>query len=149
MASQVSSVSSLRLFWGRDLCYVSGSLSMGSRFTVEQLILCLLRLGFTVLSCLLLYPFLFSPSSVQESPLPPPPLHICSLLMPWPLGLVPSRVWQMGNCVWTGQECKLSPNRHLQAHFRVNSAHNSDLSICFVAEGMAGMTGMTWSRGHV
>lgn len=70
MASQVSSVSSRRLFWGRDLCYVSGSLSMGSRFTVEQLILCLLRWGFTVLSCLLLYPFLFSPSSVQESPLP-------------------------------------------------------------------------------
>lgn len=49
----------------------------------------------------------------------------------------------MGDCIWTGQECKLSPNRYLQTHFPVNYAYNSDLSICFVAEGMAVMTGMT------
>lgn len=32
------------------------------------------------------------PPSCRRFICPSPPLHICSLLMPWPLGLVPSRV---------------------------------------------------------
>lgn len=115
------------------------------------LILCLFRYDFKILSGFVFsLPTPIAPllceevSSADFLPFTSVPYWCC-----WPLGLVPSRVWQMGNCIWTGQECKLSPSRHLQTHFSVNCVHNSDLSICFVAEGMAAMAGMTWSRGHV